>query len=76
MLKKYTDCSSKKYSYPEKKKQYYETNKKKLIEKVQEYQCKTDYYSKITPEKKKIWARQAYINKKERAQKEKEQTIK
>jgi hypothetical protein len=55
-----------------KNKTYYEKNKDDHIQKVKEYQKRTNYTSKyiVSPEKKKEYARQAYLNKKEKIQKE------
>ena len=51
---------------------YYEKNKDDHIQKVKEYQKRTNYTSKyiVSPEKKKEYARRAYLKKKEKIQKE------
>jgi len=54
----------KKYTAPSYKKAYYENNKEEIKLKVKEYKEKTNYTP--TPEQKKIWARNAYLKKKEK----------
>ena len=51
------------------KKEYYEKNKEQHINRVKEYQERTNY--KASPEKKKEYNRQAYLKRKEKLQKEK-----
>jgi hypothetical protein len=58
----------KKYTAPVRHKTYYENHKQELLAKNKEY--------KVSPEKKKEYARTAYLNKKEKLKKEKEQNEK
>jgi hypothetical protein len=58
----------KKYTAPARHKTYYENHKQELLAKNKEY--------KVPPEKKKEYARTAYLNKKEKLKKEKEQNEK
>jgi hypothetical protein len=72
------DSEKKKEKRNEKRREYYETHREEEIKKVREYQDKTNYVQKIPPEKKKEYARKAYLKKKEkdrlrREQEEKEQ---
>ena len=55
-----------------KNKHYYQTHREEFIQKVKEYQEKTNYYKNIPPEKKKEYARTAYLNKKEKERKKRE----
>jgi len=66
----------KKYTAPSRRKRYYETHKEELILKNKEYREKTDYVYEVSPEKKKEYARRAYLNKKEKLNKEKEENEK
>ena len=66
----------KKYTSPLRNKTYYEENKEKLMQKNKEYKEKTNYVYEVTPEKKKEYARTAYLNKKEKLQKDKEENEK
>jgi phage-related minor tail protein len=50
-------------------KKYYENNKELIIEKVKKY--KEEYKYIPTQEQKKKWARNAYLNKKKKIEKEK-----
>ncbi len=59
----------KKYTSPIRNKIYYEENKEKHKQKVKEYKEKINYNSTLTPEKKKEYAKQAYINKKAKMKK-------
>ena len=52
--------------YLSKNKTYYEKNKEKHIENVKKYKEETKYTYKPTPEQKKVWARRAYLKKKEK----------
>ncbi len=61
----------KSYTAPSRSKTYYENHKEDIKQKVKEYKKKTNYIYKVTPEKKKEYARRAYLNKKEKIQKEK-----
>ena len=56
----------KKYTAPTRHKTYYENHKQKILAKNKEY--------KVSPEKKKEYARTAYLNKKEKLKKETEQS--
>ena len=66
----------KKYTNPLRNKTYYEENKEKHKQQVKEYREKTNYVYEVSPEKKKEYARTAYLNKKEKLQKEKEENKK
>jgi hypothetical protein len=55
----------KKYTAPARHKAYYENHKEEVLARNKAYQ--------ISPEKKKEYARTAYLNKKEKLKKEKEQ---
>jgi hypothetical protein len=59
----------KKYTAPIRNKIYYEENKEKHKQKVKEYKKKINYNATLTPEKKKEYARRAYLNKKEKLKK-------
>jgi hypothetical protein len=63
----------KKYTAPASRKEYYERNKEKEKTRVRDYQQRTNYKSTYvaSPEKKKEYARRAYLKKKEK-EKEKE----
>jgi outer membrane murein-binding lipoprotein Lpp len=56
----------KSYTQPQRNKKYYENNKEEIMKRVKEYR------ETISPEKKKEYARRAYLNKKERLSKLKE----
>jgi hypothetical protein len=58
-----------------KNKIYYEKNKDEHKQKVKEYQQRTNYKSTYvaSPDKKKEYARRAYLKKKEKLQKEEKQ---
>jgi hypothetical protein len=58
----------KKYTAPARHKNYYENHKQEVLAKNKEY--------KVSPEKKKEYARTAYLNRKEKLKKEKEQNEK
>ena len=45
---------------------YYENHKEEIKQRVNEYKEKTNYNANLTIEKKKKYARQAYLNKKEK----------
>ena len=60
------DEELKKY-YPE-----YENHKEQIKQRNKEYAEKVNYYAKISPEKKKQYARTAYLNHKEKVRKAKE----
>jgi hypothetical protein len=63
----------KKYTAPLRSKTYYENHKEDIKKKVKEYKEKTNYIYEVSPEKKKEYARTAYLNKKEKLKKEKEE---
>lgn len=63
----------KKYTCPSRNKTYYEENKEKHKQWVKEYREKNNYVYEVPPEKKKEYARRAYLNKKEKIRKEKEE---
>jgi hypothetical protein len=63
----------KKYTAPLSKKKYYENHKEEIKAKVKEYKEKTNYYSNLTIEKKKEYAKRAYLNKKAKLEKEKQE---
>jgi hypothetical protein len=60
------------YTAPPRSKTYYENHKEDIKKKVKEYKEKTNYVYEVSPEKKKEYARTAYLNKKEKLKKEKE----
>ena len=62
----------KKYTAPASRKEYYERNKEKEKTRVRDYQQRTNYKSTYvaSPEKKKEYARRAYLKKKEKHKKE------
>ena len=64
----------KKYTAPVSRKVYYENNKEKEKQRAKEYKEKTNYSANLSTEKKKEYARQAYLNKKEKIKKHKEQS--
>ena len=66
----------KSYTAPSRSKTYYENHKEDIKQKVKEYKEKTNYIYEVTPEKKKEYARRAYLNKKEKIQTEKEENEK
>ena len=61
----------KKYTAPLSKKIYYEKNKEEIKQKVKDYKEKTNYYSTLSSDKKKEYAKRAYLNKKNKLEKEK-----
>ena len=66
----------KSYTAPPRSKTYYENHKEELIQKNKEYREKNNYTYEVSPEKKKEYARRAYLNKKEKLKKEKEENEK
>lgn len=56
-----------------KQRKYYETHRQEQIQRVKEYREKTNYTQKIPQEKKKEYARTAYLKKKEKNRLRKEQ---
>jgi hypothetical protein len=65
----------KRYTAPLTNKIYYEENKEKHKQNVKEYKEKTKYYENIPAEKKKEYARQAYLNKKAKNKKNENEII-
>ena len=63
----------KKYTAPASRKLYYENNKEEHKQRVKEYKEKTNYSANLSTEKKKEYARRAYLNKKEKLKKLAEQ---
>ena len=60
----------KKYTAPSYKKEYYEKNKDTIKERNANYKKNTNYKYEPTTEKKKEYARRAYLKKKEKLQNE------
>ena len=60
----------KKYTAPERSKTFYENHKVDILQKNKEYKEKTNYYANLSSEKKKEYARKAYLNKKEKIKNE------
>ena len=58
-------------SYISKDKKYYNENKAACRERMKDYHKKNNYYSKISEEKRKQYAKTAYLNKKMKLAKEK-----
>uniref|UniRef100_A0A6C0D3P8 Uncharacterized protein n=1 Tax=viral metagenome TaxID=1070528 RepID=A0A6C0D3P8_9ZZZZ len=63
------------YTAPSRSKTYYENHKEEIIKKNKEYKQKTNYVYEVSAEKKKEYARTAYLNKKEKLKKEKDENI-
>jgi uncharacterized protein YcaQ len=61
----------KKYTAPSRSKSYYENHKDEIKEKVRDYKERTNYTYIVSPEKKKEYARTAYLKKKEKMKQEK-----
>ena len=59
----------KKYTAPVSRKVHYENNKDEHKQRVKEYKEKTNYSANLSTEKKKEYARRAYLNKKEKIKK-------
>ena len=59
-----------KYIASDRHKIYYEQHKEKIKERNKEYREKTNYIASISPEKKKEYARTAYLNKKKKQDKQ------
>ena len=59
----------KKYTSPINNKIYYENNKEAHIQRVKEYKEKVNYNATLSVEKKKQYARQAYLNRKNKMNK-------
>ena len=62
----------KKYTAPERSKKFYENHKEEIKQRNKEYAEKVNYYATISAEKKKQYARTAYLNHKEKVRKAKE----
>ena len=60
----------KKYTAPERSKTFYENHKIDILQKNKEYKEKTNYYANLSSEKKKEYAKKAYLNKKEKTKNE------
>jgi hypothetical protein len=56
----------KNYTAPKRSKTFYENHKEDVLQKNKEYKEKTNYYANLSPEKKKEYAKRAYLNKKEK----------
>jgi len=54
----------KNYTAPKRSKKFYENHKEEILQKNKEYKEKTNYYSNLSQEKKREYARTAYLNKK------------
>jgi hypothetical protein len=52
----------KKYTAPTRSKKFYENHKEEIQQKNKEYKEKTNYYTNLSPEKKKEYARTAYLH--------------
>jgi hypothetical protein len=63
----------KKYTAPSYKKEYYEKNKHVIKERNANYKKNTNYKYDPAPEKKKEYARRAYLKRKEKLQKDLEE---
>jgi hypothetical protein len=59
----------KNYTAPKRSKTFYENHKNDVLQKNKEYKEKTNYYANLSPEKKKEYAKRAYLNKKEKLKK-------
>jgi len=64
----------KNYTAPKRSKTFYENHKEDVLQKNKEYKEKTNYYANLSPEKKKEYAKRAYLNKKEKIKKLNETT--
>jgi hypothetical protein len=62
----------KKYTAPKRSKKFYENHKEEIKHRNKEYAEKVNYYATISAEKKKQYARTAYLNHKEKVRKAKE----
>ena len=65
----------KQYTAPSRSKKYYENNKEEIKQKVKEYKQTNNYIYIPSSEKKKEYARTAYLNKKAKLQKLQETNI-
>jgi hypothetical protein len=59
----------KKYTAPTRSKVFYEKHKEEILQQNKEYKKQTNYYDNLSQEKKKEYARTAYLNKKEKLKK-------
>jgi hypothetical protein len=59
----------KNYTAPKRSKKFYENHKEEIQQKNKEYKEKINYYANLSCEKKKEYARKAYLNKKEKLSK-------
>ena len=64
----------KNYTAPSRSKKFYENHKEAIQQKNKEYKEKTNYYTNLSSEKKKEYARTAYLNKKNKINKPNEKT--
>ena len=64
----------KNYTAPKRSKTFYENHKDVVLQKNKEYKEKTNYYANLSSEKKKEYAKKAYLNKKEKLKKQKDNT--
>lgn len=65
----------KKYTAPASRKEYYEKNKEVIKERNNNYKKNTNYKYEPTPEKKKEYARRAYLKQKEKLKNEQNDNI-
>jgi rubrerythrin len=65
----------KNYTAPKRSKTFYENHKEYVLQKNKEYKEKTNYYANLSPEKKKEYAKRAYLNKKEKLKNSNENVI-
>jgi hypothetical protein len=56
----------KNYTAPKRSKTFYENHKEDVLQKNKEYKEKTNYYANLSPEKKKEYAKRAYLKRKEK----------
>jgi len=62
------------YTAPTRSKTFYENHKEDIKQKSKEYKEKTNYYANLSPEKKKEYARRAYLNQKAKKEQQTEQS--
>jgi len=65
----------KSYTAPKRSKVFYENHKEEINKKNREYKEKTNYYANLSDEKKKEYARKAYLNKKEKLKVQQQENI-
>jgi hypothetical protein len=63
----------KNYTAPKRSKVFYENHKEEINQKNKEYKEKINYYGNLSVEKKKEYARRAYLNKKEKLNAQKQE---